>query len=80
MVTATSDLAVMRFHGHSDKWTSRNIYEKFGYEYSEKELKGWVPKLERLSREAAKVHVLMNNCRDDFAQRNAAELRAMLDV
>ncbi len=80
VVTATSDLAVMRFHGHSDKWTSRNIYEKFGYEYSEKELKGWVPKLERLSREAAKVHVLMNNCRDDFAQRNAAELRAMLDV
>ena len=47
---------------------------------SVKELKGWVPKLERLSREAAKVHVLMNNCRDDFAQRNAAELRAMLDV
>jgi hypothetical protein len=39
-----------------------------------------VPKLERLSREAATVHVLMNNCRDDFAQRNAAELRAMLDV
>jgi uncharacterized protein YecE (DUF72 family) len=80
VITATSDLAVMRFHGHSDKWTSRNIYERFGYRYSEPELKGWVPKLERLSREAARVHVLMNNCRDDFAQRNASELRAMLDV
>ena len=32
----------------------------------------WAPKLEKLSREAAQLHVLMNNCRGDFAQRNAA--------
>src|SRR5262245_20328336 len=76
VLAATADLAVVRFHGHSDKWTSKNIYEKFGYEYSEKELRSWMPKLERLSREAAQVHVLMNNCRDDFAQRNASQLRS----
>ncbi len=35
VLVAASDLAVMRFHGHSDKWTSKNIHEKFGYEYSE---------------------------------------------
>src|SRR5215831_10393430 len=39
ILAATADLAVVRFHGHSDKWTSKNIYEKFGYEYSEKELR-----------------------------------------
>jgi uncharacterized protein YecE (DUF72 family) len=80
VLAATSDLAVVRFHGHSDKWTSKNIYEKFGYEYSENELRSWAPKLERLSREAAQVHVLMNNCRDDFAQRNASQLRKLLGV
>jgi uncharacterized protein YecE (DUF72 family) len=80
VLEATSDLAVMRFHGHSDKWTSKNIYEKFGYDYPEQELAQWVPKLEKLSQQAAQLHVLMNNCRDDFAQRNGSQLRKLLDV
>jgi uncharacterized protein YecE (DUF72 family) len=80
ILAATSDLAVVRFHGHSDKWTSKNIYEKYGYEYSTTELQSWVPKLAKLSRETAQLHVLMNNCRGDSAQRNAAELRKLLGV
>jgi uncharacterized protein YecE (DUF72 family) len=74
VLAATSDLAVVRFHGHSDKWTSKDIYEKFGYKYSDDELRSWVPKLEKLSQETAQTHVLMNNCRGDFAQRNAQTL------
>jgi uncharacterized protein YecE (DUF72 family) len=80
IMAATTDLAVVRFHGHSDKWTSKNIYEKYGYEYSDAELTTWAPKLEKLSREAKQLHVLMNNCRDDSAQRNAAQLRQLLGV
>jgi uncharacterized protein YecE (DUF72 family) len=79
VLAATSDLAVVRFHGHSDKWTSKDIYEKFGYRYSESELKSWVPKLEKLSRETAQTHVLMNNCRGDFAQTNAQTLIDLLE-
>ena len=78
VLTATSDLAVVRFHGHSDKWTSKDIYEKFGYLYSEPELKSWVPKLAKLAQETAQTHVLMNNCRGDFAQRNAQTLTDLL--
>jgi uncharacterized protein YecE (DUF72 family) len=74
VVEATSDLAVVRFHGHSDKWTSRDIYERFGYEYSERELKDWAPKLRKLADEAGQTHVLMNNCYSDYAQRNAGQL------
>ncbi|HEY1487386.1 MAG TPA: DUF72 domain-containing protein [Micromonosporaceae bacterium] len=80
VLAATSDLAVVRFHGHSEKWTSKNIYEKYGYEYSAAELSKWAPKLEKLSRETAQLHVLMNNCRGDASQRNAAELRQLLGV
>lgn len=80
VLEATSDLAMVRFHGHSDKWTSKNIYEKYGYDYSDAELGEWVPKLEKLSREAAQVHVLMNNCRGDASQRNGATLRKLLDL
>ena len=45
VLAATADLAVVRFHGHSDEWTSKDIYEKFGYLYSEPELRDWAPRL-----------------------------------
>jgi uncharacterized protein YecE (DUF72 family) len=78
VLAATSDLALVRFHGHSDNWTSRDIYEKFGYNYSEQELRSWAPRLGELSRESAQTHVLMNNCYADYAQRNAATLVNLL--
>nr|BFE71064.1 hypothetical protein GCM10020092_043650 [Actinoplanes digitatis] len=78
MVAATSDLAVVRFHGHSDKWTSRDIHEKFGYDYSKKELREWVPKLRALADEARTTQVFMNNCYSDYAQRNAGTLIELL--
>jgi uncharacterized protein YecE (DUF72 family) len=78
VLAATADLAVVRFHGHSDKWTSKDIYEKFGYRYSTRELKDWAPKLLELAGQTSQVNVLMNNCYSDYAQRNAAELQDML--
>jgi len=69
---------VVRFHGHSDKWTSKDIYEKFGYRYSTRELRDWAPKLLELADQTSQVNVLMNNCYSDYAQRNAAELQDML--
>ena len=78
VLTATSDVAVVRFHGHSDHWTSKDIYQKFGYDYSDKELKSWAPKLAKLSAEAAQTHVLMNNCYSDYAQRNGQRLLELL--
>jgi uncharacterized protein YecE (DUF72 family) len=78
VLTATADLAAVRFHGHSDKWTSRDIYEKFGYRYSDEELAQWAPKLTELAGAAEQTHVLMNNCYSDYAQRNAATLIDLL--
>jgi uncharacterized protein YecE (DUF72 family) len=78
VLEATSDLAVVRFHGHSDKWTSKDIYEKFGYLYSERELADWAPKLAKLAERAENTHVLLNNCYSDYAQRNAQQLAALL--
>lgn len=78
VLEATADLAMVRFHGHSDRWTSKDIHEKFGYEYSERELREWAPKLVGLAEQAKSTHVLMNNCYQDFAQRNARQLIALL--
>jgi uncharacterized protein YecE (DUF72 family) len=76
---ATADLAVVRFHGHSDKWTSKDIHEKFGYLYSDDELKGWAPRLRELADQAGQTHVLMNNCSSSYAQRNATTLMDLLE-
>lgn len=80
VLAATADLAMVRFHGHSDKWTSKDIHEKFGYDYSKRELRDWAPKLRELAGEAEQTHVLMNNCYRDFAQRNARTLVDLLDA
>ncbi|MEU2704464.1 DUF72 domain-containing protein [Micromonospora aurantiaca (nom. illeg.)] len=80
VLAATADLAVVRFHGHSDKWTSKDIHEKFGYDYSERELRDWAPKLRELAGQAEQTHVLMNNCYQDYAQRNGTTLAGLLDA
>ena len=78
VVAATADLAVVRFHGHSDKWESRDIYERFGYRYSQEELGEWAPRVRGLAEQASAVHVLMNNCYRDYAQVNARQLADLL--
>lgn len=78
IVAATADLAFVRFHGHSDKWTSRDIYERFGYHYSTVELRDWAPKISDLAAQARETHVLMNNCYSDYAQTNAQQLLDLL--
>ncbi|MFD6718244.1 hypothetical protein AMK25_19090 [Micromonospora sp. TSRI0369] len=80
VLAATAALAMVRFHGHSDKWTSKDIHEKFGYDYSKRELRDWAPKLRELAGEAEQTHVLMNNCYRDYAQRNARTLVDLLDA
>jgi len=80
VLAVTSDLAVVRMHGHSDKWDSKDIYERFGYEYSPKELAEWVPKIRDLADRADTTHVLFNNCYSNYAQVNARQLADQLSI
>jgi uncharacterized protein YecE (DUF72 family) len=78
VLVATAPLAVVRMHGHSDKWDSRNIQEKFRYRYPAKELKQWAPKVRALAADADTTHVLFNNCYSNDAQVNARQLADLL--
>ena len=78
VVAATGDLAVVRMHGHSDKWTSTNIHEKFGYKYGDEELDEWAGKVRHLAEETQETQVLFNNCYRDYAHVNAQQLVARL--
>jgi uncharacterized protein YecE (DUF72 family) len=79
VIAATSDLAVVRFHGHNDaEWESKSVQRRFAYLYSRPELESWAPRLRALADETETTHVLMNNCYRDYAQRNAKELADLL--
>jgi uncharacterized protein YecE (DUF72 family) len=78
---ATSDLAIVRFHGRSRaRWarSSLTASERFEYLYSADELHEWVPKIAHLANETRDVHVLMNNCWRDYAVVNARQMADLL--
>lgn len=79
VVEATSDLAVVRFHGHSPNWASGDVDEKFAHFYTGAELSAWATHLRALAGRTGETHALFNNCCADNAQRNAAHLIELLD-
>ncbi|HWH00157.1 MAG TPA: DUF72 domain-containing protein [Pilimelia sp.] len=78
VLVATSDRAMVRFHGHSTQWHTGDKQEKFRYAYGDLELDRWAELLRELSDQAGELHVLMNNCCGDQAQRDAARLAQRL--
>jgi uncharacterized protein YecE (DUF72 family) len=78
LAATAPDLAVIRMHGHSDKWDSRDIHERFGYRYTETELNEWAPRVAALAGDAENTHVLFNNCYRNYAQANAQRLAELL--
>ena len=78
VLAVTSELAVVRMHGHSDKWDSKDIYDRFGYRYSDRELTEWAGNVRQLASKAEDTHVLFNNCYSNYAQVNATQLADLL--
>jgi uncharacterized protein YecE (DUF72 family) len=77
VVAVTGPVALVRMHGRNhETWEKRGIAaaERFDYLYREEELEEWVPRVQRLAEGSGEVHVLMNNCRHDYAVRNARQL------
>ena len=81
VVEATAADALVRFHGrNADAWERKGITaaERFAYLYPEEELQEWVDPIHRLAEKAERVHVLMNNCHQDWAVRNARQMGQLL--
>ncbi len=83
LAAATSDLAVVRFHGrNTDTWQIRGraASDRFNYLYRGEELGEWVPQIRALAERAATVHVLFNNNYRDYGVRNARQMTALLGL
>ncbi len=82
LAEATSpELAVVRFHGRDpEAWKHKGptAGPRFRYLYDERELREWVPRIGHLADEAREVHVVMNNCYQDYAVRGARDIASLL--
>ena len=75
------NLVIVRFHGRNYKtWYARvkTTGERFDYLYTPEELGDWVPNVAKLAENAREIHLLFNNNNQDYAVRNARQLRLLL--
>ena len=78
VLAATSGLAVVRLHGHSDQWQSNDIQQRFRYRYSDEELTEWAGQARRLAADADETHVVFNNCYRNYAHVNAQDFAGLI--
>jgi uncharacterized protein YecE (DUF72 family) len=69
----------VRLHGHSDNWAVGGKEERYRYDYTPEELAQWALWARELSKNAEEVHIVLNTCCAGAAQRDAAQLRDLLD-
>ncbi|HWM12125.1 MAG TPA: DUF72 domain-containing protein [Solirubrobacteraceae bacterium] len=74
------DLAYVRLHGRDTHGylTGKSVAERFGWVYGDDELEEVAGRVRNLADQAAEVHVLFNNNRDDDAPSAARRFRALL--
>ncbi len=76
------ELAMVRFHGRDPAvWEKKTetAAERFRYDYDERELEEWIPRIEALADQARETHVVLNNCYENYAVKNARQLASLLE-
>jgi uncharacterized protein YecE (DUF72 family) len=77
----TGSVAYFRFHGRNkENWLRKGIETsmRFNYEYSDGELKEFVPAIKEADMRAKETYVMFNNCHGAQALRNARRMKDMI--
>ncbi len=77
----TGSIAYFRFHGRNkDTWLKKGIETslRFDYQYSDAELRAFVPAIKEADMRATETHVMFNNCHGAKAVRNAKAMQGMI--
>lgn len=81
VTAATSKLGYVRFHGrNAGTWNARTATaaDRFDYLYEPSELEQWREPVEQLAGQTDRTWVMFNNCKYDYAPRNAREMAEIL--
>src|SRR3990172_5665717 len=83
LAEVTAHAAVVRFRGRkADTWETRGVstVERLNWLYTDEELTEWLPRIEKLAREAEEVHLIFNTKAADQGVHNAMRLRRLLGI
>jgi len=81
LTAATARFGYVRFHGRNvDTWHARtaSAADRFDYLYTPDELAEWRQPVLDLAESTERTWVMFNNCKYDYAPRNAREMAAIL--
>jgi uncharacterized protein YecE (DUF72 family) len=77
----TADIAYYRLHGRNkENWLKKGLETslRYAYEYSDQELKEFIPHVHTSAKMAKETFVMFNNCHGGYAMRNAEKMKVML--
>jgi uncharacterized protein YecE (DUF72 family) len=77
----TADIAYYRLHGRNkENWLRKGLETslRYAYEYSDQELKDFIPHVQTSAKMATETFVMFNNCHGGYAMRNAERMKAVL--
>jgi uncharacterized protein YecE (DUF72 family) len=78
---ATTDIAYFRFHGRNrENWLRKGIPVslRYDYEYSDDELKEFIPVIRNMSKRTNATYIMFNNCHGASAVKNALRMMELL--
>ncbi len=81
LTAATAPLGYVRMHGRNRDTFFKQVAsaaDRFDYLYAPEELAEWAGSIRELAAETERTYVMFNNCRYDYAPRNARELANIL--
>ena len=71
----TSHIGYLRLHGRNPNWFNAPTSERYNYLYSDDELDGFIPEIEKMEKNSEKSYIYFNNCHAGKAVRNAQTLK-----
>ena len=75
----TNGIGYIRFHGRNRRtWWNNDEGDRYDYEYSEDELKEWLPFVEKIASASSDTYLFFNNCHMGQAVKNAKMMRDLL--
>ncbi len=81
VTAATAPFGYVRLHGRNQgTWNARtaSAADRFDYLYTPEELSEWREPIRQLAEETERTWVMFNNCKYDYAPRNAREMAEIL--
>ena len=79
--TVIGSTGYIRFHGrNAENWWTGNNASRYQYNYSDDEIKSWLPDIEQMASESSTLYIAFNNHAKGYAVMNALRLRGLLHL